>query len=112
MMAPMLTTFNSYFTKKMNLMMGIAQSMLVLGVMLSPYVAEITIKNIGFRYTLCVLAALALLTFAAASVLVPVERHMKRVYKDDQSDGGKYILSKFKTLVLGKYIFPSVNNKY
>lgn len=74
----------------MNFMMGIAQSVLVLGVMLTPYVVEIVMKSLGFRKSLCVLAGLALLNFIAVSVLDPVEKHMKKVYKEeDQNSTGK-----------------------
>lgn len=68
-------------------MMGIAQSISVLSIMLSPYVVETMMKTMGFRKSLCVLAGLSLVIFIAVSVLDPVEKHLKKVYIEGDSTG-------------------------
>lgn len=69
--------------------MGIAQSISVLSVMLSPYVVETMMKTMGFRKSLCLLAGLALVIFIAVSVLDPVEKHFKKVYIEGEESTGK-----------------------
>lgn len=89
LIAAIVSSFNSYFTKKMNLMMGIAQSISILSVMLTPYFIETLMKTIGFRITLCVLTGLALVILVAVSFLDPVEKHMKKIYIDEDVSTGK-----------------------
>lgn len=72
----------------MNLMMGIAQSISILSVMLTPYFIETLMKTIGFRKTLCVLTGLALVILVAVSFLDPVEKHMRRIYTDGEVSTG------------------------
>lgn len=63
-------------------MMGIAQSVSILSVMLSPFLVETMMKLLGFRNSLSVLAGLSLLIFVGVGILDPVEKHMRKVYED------------------------------
>lgn len=86
----------------MNLMMGIAQSVSILSVMLTPYFIETLMKTMGFRQTLCVLAGLALVILVAVSFLDPVEKHMKKVYMDGEVSTGEQLYKLFSK-TLSKY---------
>lgn len=81
------SSFFSYFTSKMNLMMGISQTILIVAIFLTPYYVNMMMYDFGFRKTLWLFTILSALTFITASVLDPVEKHMKKVYvHDDLND--------------------------
>ncbi|KAJ8925760.1 hypothetical protein NQ315_009608 [Exocentrus adspersus] len=77
------SAFNTYFSKKMNLMMGIAQAVMVLAAIVFPPVTAVLMEYCGFRGTITALAVLSLLNFPAMGVLQPVKWHMKRVPVED-----------------------------
>lgn len=73
MMPASYSAFNSYFDRRINVMMGIAQTIMVLGSMAySPLMAFI-VQSCGFRGTVATLAVLSLLCFPAMGVLQPVK---------------------------------------
>lgn len=78
------STFYSYFTEKANMMMGICQTLLVIGVTLTPYVFEFVWSSYGFRTMLWVITGLSVVTFITAGVLHPVDWHMKKVVVTEQ----------------------------
>ncbi|CAH1965446.1 unnamed protein product [Acanthoscelides obtectus] len=73
------TALNSFFHKKMNLMMGIAQAVISFASIIYPPISTIMISQLGFRNTLMVLAGLAFLCFPAMAVMEPVQKYMEKV---------------------------------
>nr|CAH7734627.1 unnamed protein product [Callosobruchus chinensis] len=73
------TALNSFFNKKLNLMMGIAQAVIILVTVIFPPITTIMTKLLGFRNTLMVLAGMAFLNFPAMAVLEPVQKYLKKV---------------------------------
>lgn len=67
-------------------MMGISQTVLIIGLILTPFSVESMMTSVGFRKTLWVLTALESLTFVTVSVLQPVEWHMKKVILEENLD--------------------------
>ncbi|XP_050297253.1 uncharacterized protein LOC126736765 [Anthonomus grandis grandis] len=79
LMPASLSAFNSYFNKKMAVMMSVCQALMIAFNMAVPQLAEWSMKNFGFRGTLIGLSGLASLTILASVTLQPVKKHMKKV---------------------------------
>lgn len=64
--------------------MGICQTILITGILLTPYPIEALMSSIGFRKFQWILLGLAIATIATVMTLHPVERHMVKVYVDEE----------------------------
>lgn len=65
-------------------MMGKSQTILISGILLTPHAVEVLMSSIGFRKFQWILTGLASMTFVTVSLLHPVERHLKKVYIDEE----------------------------
>ncbi|XP_018569583.1 monocarboxylate transporter 7-like [Anoplophora glabripennis] len=83
MMPASYSAFNCYFDKRINVIMGIAQAVTVLGAITFSPVMALCIEYCGFRGTVTILAILSLLNFLAMGVLQPVKWHMKKISVKD-----------------------------
>ncbi|XP_074042103.1 monocarboxylate transporter 12-B [Leptinotarsa decemlineata] len=73
-----LTIMNSYFDKKHNLMMGVTQTTISVGTIVSPPVVAYLMEGLGFKKTLMVLGGLSLLNFPAVATFRPVRRCLEQ----------------------------------
>ncbi|XP_060535806.1 monocarboxylate transporter 7-like isoform X2 [Cylas formicarius] len=73
------SAFNSYFDKRMTLMMSISQAIMVVGYMTMPIMGAYFMQHLGFRGTLMLLVALTLLNFPSSAIFQPVKWHVKKI---------------------------------
>ncbi|XP_074042104.1 uncharacterized protein [Leptinotarsa decemlineata] len=71
------TTMNNYFSKKLNLMMGISQAVTSVGTVMSPPMAIYLMENLGFKKTLGVFAGFSILNFPAVATFRNVEKYQQ-----------------------------------
>ncbi|XP_060528670.1 monocarboxylate transporter 7-like isoform X2 [Cylas formicarius] len=101
------SALNSYFDKKMALVMSVSQAIMVAGNMFMPILAAYFINILGFRGTLIVIAVLSLCSFPCAVVLQPVQWHCKKVAIEDEIVLDVDIHSRGKTRSLGEDVLKS-----
>lgn len=87
MMPASYSAFNCYFDKRINVMMGIAQAVMVLGAIAYSPLMAFLMQHCGFRGTVAILAFLSLLNFPAMGVLQPAKWHMVRVPVEESVGG-------------------------
>lgn len=85
------STFNNYFDKKKNVLMGISQAIVVAVTMVSPAIIKSLMDYYGFRGTVALISALSLNCFVAMATLQPVEWHMKKVKIEPNYDADEKI---------------------
>lgn len=71
------------------MVMGVSHTIVMIGIFVGPFVAEIVIASIGFRKSLWVVTGFAGVIFLTVALLQPVQKHMREVLVDDVSDNGK-----------------------
>lgn len=69
--------------------MGISQTFLIIGIFLTPYIAEKSLSTLGFRNTLWIMTISAIIIFLTVGVLQPVKWHMRRIY-DEETTTSEY----------------------
>ncbi|XP_063223908.1 monocarboxylate transporter 9-like isoform X1 [Bacillus rossius redtenbacheri] len=76
MITPSFTAMNTYFIRRRNFAMGLAQILIGLGCMLYPLLISLLYSRYGFRGTQAVLTALVLHSLPAMATFQPVRWHM------------------------------------
>ncbi|XP_066153477.1 monocarboxylate transporter 7-like isoform X2 [Euwallacea fornicatus] len=74
-----MSAFNSYFDKKMSLMMNATQTITVIFNIAIPHLLTWCMETLGYRGTLIFIAGCCGLCVPAVAVLQPVESHMKKL---------------------------------
>lgn len=71
------TTFNHYFVEKRIFMMSVVKSMVGVGIMVSPLLAQFFMENFGFRGGMAMIAAINGHVIFGMIVMHPIEWHYK-----------------------------------
>ncbi|XP_050297617.1 monocarboxylate transporter 1-like isoform X2 [Anthonomus grandis grandis] len=72
------SAINTYFDKKMAFMMSLSQTLLVMGYIVMPYVANWTLEQYGYRGTILLLAGFTGFCFPASLTFQPVKWYLKK----------------------------------
>lgn len=70
---------NSYFQKRRGMAIGFAMTVTGLGPVFMPLLISLMMREFGARYTAMLLAALALHSLVAATLLQPVRWHLVKL---------------------------------
>ncbi|XP_066152066.1 monocarboxylate transporter 7-like [Euwallacea fornicatus] len=101
LMPASLSAFNSFFDRKMAVMMSICQALTIAFNMVAPQLAAWSMSSVGFTVTLIGLAAMSSLTFPACATLLPVKPYLKTVaiVKSTDVESGPEIKHQVEPLV-------------
>ncbi|CAH0561109.1 unnamed protein product [Brassicogethes aeneus] len=73
------SSLNTYFEKRINVMMGLCQSFMAAMNIVVPIMAKLCMDTYGFRASVALLAALSLNCLPGVLSLQPVKRHLKKI---------------------------------
>ncbi|XP_066994368.2 uncharacterized protein [Anabrus simplex] len=79
--------FNSYFSKRRALAMGLCQAAIGLGFIAAPPIIQLLLEKYGFRGTMLILGGIALNSVLGAMLYQPVQRHMLSCPATEDTDG-------------------------